>query len=106
MRHHAIGPYCPPSYGVRIDEFAGGAAEVKASVKAQAIDFTATGAKRVTFYVDENLLDLSKPIRVTSRGRKLFEGKVKPSVDAVLRSWRAREDRELLYRASVTVGVP
>jgi hypothetical protein len=38
--------------------------------------------------------------------RKLFDGKVKPSVDTVLESWRAREDRELLYRASVTVAVP
>ena len=51
-------------------------------------------------------VDLAKTVRVTMKGRKLFEGKVKPSVDAVLESWRAREDRELLYRASVTVAVP
>lgn len=106
VRHHAIANYGPQSYWVRIAEFSGGAAEVKAAVKGQAIDFTSTGAKKITFYLDEKLLDLTKPVRVTMQGRKLFDGKVKPSVDAVLESWRAREDRELLYRASVTVTIP
>ena len=106
VRHHAIGAYSPQSFWVRISEFSGGAAEVKASVKGQAIEFTSTGAKKVTFYLDEKLIDLSKPVRVTMQGRKLFDGKVKPTVDAALESWRAREDRELLYRASVTVTVP
>lgn len=106
VKHHAIAGYAPQSYWVRVDEFSDTAAEVKASIKGQAIDFTATGARKITFYIDEKLLDLSKAIRVTSKGRKLFEGKVAPSVDAALRSWRAREDRELLYRASVTVAVP
>ena len=46
------------------------------------------------------------PVIDIQQGKKLFEGKVKPSADAVLESWRAREDRELLYRASVTVAVP
>jgi poly(3-hydroxybutyrate) depolymerase len=106
VKHHAIGDYGPQSYWVRIAEFAGGPAEVKASIKGQTIDFTSTGARKVTFYLDEKLIDLSKPVRVTAGGKKVFEGKVKPTVDAVIESWRAREDRELVYRASVTVAVP
>lgn len=105
VKHHAIGAYCPQSYWLRIDDLSG-PAEVKASVKAQTIDFTATGAKKLTFFLDEALLDLSKPVKVTSKGKKVFEGKVKPSAEAVLSSWKAREDRDLLYRASVTVAVP
>jgi predicted esterase len=105
VKHHAIGAYCPQSYWVRIAE-GSGAAEVKAGVKAQTIDFTCSGVKKVTFFLDEALVDLAKPVKITMKGKKLFEGKVKPSADAVLESWRAREDRELLYRASVTVAVP
>jgi hypothetical protein len=96
----------PSSCWVRIAEFAGGSAEVRASVKNQTITFTSKGAKKITFYLDEKPLDLAKPVRVMMGPRKLFEGKVKPSVDTVLESWRAREGRELLYRASVTVAVP
>ncbi len=106
VKHHAIGSYSPLSYWVRIAEFSGASAEVKASIRGQTIDFSSTGAKKVTFYLDEKLIDLSKPVRVTSGGRKLLERKVLPSVEAVLESWRAREDRELLYSASVTVAVP
>ncbi len=106
VRHHAIADYAPQSFWVRVAEFAGGPADVKAVAKGQAIDFTATGAKKITFYIDEKLIDLSKPVRITSKGKKLFEGKVPPRLETVVETWRAREDRDLLYRASVTVSVP
>jgi len=106
VKHHAIGDYAPQSYWVRIAAFKDPAAEVKASIKGQAIDFTSTGAKQVTFYLDEALLDLLKPVKVTSGGATLFEGEVKPSAAVLLETWRAREDRDLLYRAKVTVDVP
>lgn len=105
VRHHAIGDYAPQSYWMRIVEFKDNSAEVKASIKGQTIDFTSTGAKKVAFYIDETLLDLSKPIKVTSGGATLFQGKVPPSMDVVLETWRAREDRELLFRAKVVVDV-
>jgi len=105
VKHHAIGEYAPQSYWVRIVEFKEKSAEVKASIKGQTIDFTATGAKKIAFYVDETLLDPAKPIKVTSGGATLFQGKVQPSLDVVLETWRAREDRELLYRAKVVVDL-
>ncbi len=106
LKHHAIGDYCPQSYWVRIAAFKSPSAEIRASIKEQTIEFTSTGAKQVAFYLDEALLDLSKPVKVTSGGVTLFEGELKPSVDVILETWRAREDRDLLFRAKVTVDVP
>ncbi len=105
VKHHALGDYCARSYWLRIDEFADKAkpAEVRAAVKGQTIELAATGAKKVTLYLDETLLDLSKPVKVTSGGSTLFEGEVKPDLAVVLESWKAREDRDLVYRARVTV---
>jgi len=105
VKHFAVGEYCPQSYWVRIAEFKDKTAEVRAAVKAQTIDFTATGVKKLTFYLDDTLVDLAKPVKVTSGGATVFEGEVTPSVEAVFDSWRAREDRELLYRARVTVEI-
>ena len=105
VKHHAIGAYCSQSYWVRIAE-GSGPREVKASIKGQTLDFTSTGATKITFFLDEALIDLAKPVKITMKGKKLFEGKVKPSAEAVLASWSAREDRELLYKASVTIDVP
>jgi predicted esterase len=105
VKHFAVGDYAPQSYWVRVAEFKDKTAEVRAAVKDQTIDLAATGAKKVTLFLDEALLDLSKPVKVTSGGAALFEGEVKPSVEAVLESWKAREDRELVYRAKVTVEI-
>jgi len=106
VKHHAVGDYCPQSYWVRLEGFRDKSAEVQASLKGQTIDFTSTGAGKVTFYLDETLIDLSKPVRVTSGGATLFEGEAQASIEVVLETWRAREDRDLLYRAKVTVDAP
>jgi hypothetical protein len=103
VRHFAIGDYCPRSYWVKIEQFGGPTAEIRASIKDQVIDFTHTNVKKVTFYIDETLLDLAKPIKVTSGKEVLHDAVVEPSFDVALESWRVREDRELLFRAKVTV---
>lgn len=103
IAHYFVGDYCPQAYWVRVAEFAGPTAEVAASVSGQTIEFTSKGAKKITFYVDEKLLDLSKPIVVKRDGKTLFEGKASPSIETVLESWKAREDRELVFRAKITV---
>ena len=109
VKHYAIGDYCPQSYWVRITGFKDPVAEVRASVKdepkAQVIDFTATGAKQVTFYIDETIMDLAKPVKVKSGGSILFEGEVKPAFEVVLETWKAREDRDLVYRAKVVIDL-
>ena len=69
VKHHAIGDYCPQSYWVRLEGFKDKAAEVRASIQGQTIDFASTGAARITFYLDETLIDLSKPVKVTGGGR-------------------------------------
>lgn len=105
VKHFSLGEYCAQSYWVKIAEFKEKTAEVRASIKDQTIDFTATGAKKLTFYIDETLLDPTKPIKVTSGGSKTFEGEVKLEVPVLVESWKSREDRDLLYRAKVTVEV-
>jgi predicted esterase len=105
VKHHAIGDYCAQSYWVKITGFKDPAPEVKASVTGQTIDFTATGAKQITFYIDETLLDLEKPIKVKSGGAILFDGEAKPTFDVILETWKGREDRELLYCAKIVVDI-
>jgi predicted esterase len=105
VKHFAIGDYCPRSYWVKIESFAAPSAEIRASIKDQTIDFTAAGVKKATFYADETLLDLSKPVKVTMGKEVLFEGTLEPSLEVLLESWRVREDREFLFRAKVTVDL-
>jgi predicted esterase len=61
------------------------------------------GVARARVYLDERLLDLSKPVRILVRGATRFEGKVERSFEAVLESWRSREDPALVYPAFVDI---
>lgn len=105
VKHYFVGDYGPQAYWVRVTKFADASAQVDAKIEGQTIDFAATGAGEVTFYLDETLLDLSKSVKVTSGGKTLFEGKVKPSSDVVIETWKAREDRELVFRAKIAIEI-
>ncbi|MBI3726665.1 hypothetical protein HY251_22290 [bacterium] len=54
-------------------------------------------------YVDDRLLDLSKPVTVEAGGAVRFEGKLAPDLRSVLESWRSRQDERLVYPAFVEV---
>jgi hypothetical protein len=51
------------------------------------------------------LIDLSKPLTVTTNGQASFEGPVTPSLDTLLRQARVRQDPLQLFSAYVTVSV-
>jgi predicted esterase len=107
--HYAIGAYAASSYWLRIDEISGaeGTARVEAELKdGNVVELKAAGARKVTVFLDEKHVDLAKPVKVTCGGRELFAGPAVESVEAVLESWKQREDRELVYRAKVTVTIP
>ncbi len=100
LRHYFVGDYCPQAYWLRV---AGTPATVEAKIQGQTIDLSVKGATDITIYVDETLLDLSKTLKVTTGGKTVFHGKVEPSVETIVETWRAREDRELVYRAKIVI---
>jgi dienelactone hydrolase len=80
-------------------------AHVKAEVSKEAneIRITASGVREIRVYLQETMVDYSKPLTVTvNASRSKFD--VKPSLETLLES--ARRDRGLLYTASVKVRVP
>ena len=105
INHFFIGDYCSQAYWLKVDEFSGKNAEVKASIKGQTIQVESKGVSRMTFYVVETLLDLSKKIRIMSGSRTLWRGKAEASADVILESWKEREDRDLTYRAKISVNI-
>ncbi len=67
------------------------------------IKVAAAGAKELTIYLHEKMVDFSKPVTVRVNGSS-SKFDVKPSAAALLES--ARRDRGLLYTASVKARVP
>lgn len=62
--------------------------------------------QRYTLFLNDQLIDASKPITVWTNGQLSFEGRVKPSVETVLRQARLRQDPRQLFSVQLTISVP
>ena len=67
------------------------------------VEATTRGVAAFTLLVSPDAFDLGQPIKITSNGKVVFEGKVQPSA-ATLLKWAARDnDRTMLYAAEIPI---
>ena len=61
--------------------------------------------RRYSLFLNQELIDLSKPITVITNGQMSYEGTMTPSIATILREARQRHDRALLFPAVLTIPV-
>ncbi len=69
------------------------------------IEVKAVHVQRYSVFLNEQLIDFSKPLTVVTNGRLSFEGTVSPSVETLLRQTRLRQDPERLFPVQLTIAV-
>jgi len=67
------------------------------------ISVRGTGVSLARVYIDERLLDLSKPVTIKAGGQTRTKKKLEPDFKSILESWRSRRDEQLVYPAFVEV---
>src|SRR5262249_55237054 len=77
--------------------------EAKLEKANNAISVEAKGVQTARIYVDERLLDLSKPVVVKVGNSTRAKKKLEPDFRAILESWRSRRDEQLVYPAFIEV---
>ena len=65
--------------------------------------YTSAGGGRLTLYLCDELVDLSKPIILRVNGKKVFVGKVKPDLKHLVNSCTAFFDPRRIYPAAVEI---
>ena len=70
------------------------------------IEVTAEHIQRYSLFLNEQMIDVSKPLTVLTNGRVSFEGTVTPSVETLLRQARLRQDPQRLFTIQLSVTVP
>ena len=79
---------------------------VDAARTGNAFDVKTRGVQAFTLLLSPDVIDFSKPVRVTVNGKVAHDAVVKPDV-ATLMTWAARDqDRTMLYGAELHVLVP
>ena len=81
-------------------------AKVDASiVETNRIEITADRVQRYSLFLNEQLIDFSKPLTVVTNGRLSFSGTVSPSVETLLRQARLRQDPLQLFPVHLPIAV-
>jgi len=68
-----------------------------------AVQATTNGVTAFTLLLSPDKFDLTQPVKVTANGREVFNARVQPSVDTLVK-WAARDnDRTMLYAAEIKI---
>jgi hypothetical protein len=70
------------------------------------IEVQADRVQRYSLFLNEQLIDSSKPLVVLTNGQVSFEGRVTPSLEILLRQARLRQDSRQLFPIHLTIIVP
>ncbi|MBA3613067.1 MAG: hypothetical protein H0W49_09165 [Nitrospirales bacterium] len=62
--------------------------------------------RRYTLFLNQNLVDFSKPVIVETNGKVSYEGMVEPRIDTLLQEVRHRSDTHTIFPAKLTIDVP
>jgi poly(3-hydroxybutyrate) depolymerase len=65
------------------------------------VTLLAYGVRRLRLLISPDVFDLARPIRVVANGETVFEGRVEPDVETLMRWAAVDEDRTMLYAAEI-----
>ncbi|MDP1770252.1 MAG: hypothetical protein Q8L74_15805 [Nitrospirota bacterium] len=81
-------------------------ARLEASVTApNRIEVETSLVRRYTLFLNDQLVDLSKPVTIVTNKQVSFEGKVAQTVETLLRQARLRQDARQLFPAQLSIQV-
>lgn len=82
-------------------------AKLEASIMApNRIEVVTKRVQRYSLFLNEHMIDSSKPITVLTNGQVVFEGLVTPKVEILLREARQRQDQRQLFPIHLSLAVP
>lgn len=103
--HRAIGDYHAGAYWLRIDGRAGVSSRVEAEAQKNRVLVATQGVSRLTLFVDPEVIDPKKSLTVVVDDRPAFQGRVRPSLQAVAESFARTRDPRLVYERMLTLDV-
>jgi hypothetical protein len=77
--------------------------EIRAAVEGQTITIEAPPKKEVTLLLSDELLSLDQPIRVMSKGKEIFSGRVSRDASNIAESLAVRMDLTSVYTAKLAL---
>jgi len=92
-------------YWIEVEDYSVLPARVTAHITGNTVDVESAGVRQMRLALDENLVDLSKPVIVRVNGRELFNGQLHASAQSLLWSAKERMDAQMGYSVTIALEV-
>ena len=80
--------------------------EIRAQIKGQVIDLKGPAGKKVAVNLNDDLVDLQKPVVISSQGKELFKGETARTIGQLSIALARRRNPEYMFPSQVTVTLP
>ena len=81
-------------------------AMVVAEIDKNVINISESDYSRLTIYLNDDMVDLNKPVVVNYKGKKVFKGKLSRTIANMARTLDERDDLRYMFPAMVEVELP
>ena len=81
-------------------------AMVVAEIDKNVIEISESDYSRLTIYLNDDMVDLNKPVVVNYKGKKVFKGKLSRTIANMARTLDERDDLRYMFPAMVEVELP
>ena len=81
-------------------------AMVVAEIDKNVIEISESDYSRLTIYLNDDMVDLNKPVVVNYKGKKVFKGKLNRTIANMARTLDERDDLRYMFPAMVEVELP
>ncbi|MGL5682161.1 MAG: hypothetical protein ACRDDZ_03790 [Marinifilaceae bacterium] len=76
---------------------------IRAHIHGNTITIVSNDYTNVTLYLNDQLVNLNKPIKIISNGKTVFKGKIARTAEAITNSFGQRKDPGMIFTAQVGV---
>lgn len=81
-------------------------AMVVAEIDKNVIEISESDYSRLTIYLNDDMVDLNKPVVVNYKGKKVFKGKLSRTIANMARTLNERDDLRYMFPAMVEIELP
>lgn len=93
-------------YWIEVKDYSALPAQVTARVQGNTVDVQSAGVRQMKLSLDDNLVDLTKPVVVRVNAKEIFRGMLRASAQGLLWSAKERMDAQLGYGVTLDLDIP
>jgi hypothetical protein len=79
---------------------------VVATLKGQTIELEKSEVPKLKIRLNDDMLDLDKPLKVVFEGKEIFNGKVSRNIKTLVQTLKEDGDPKAVYTSEIEVSVP